>query len=706
MNHRSFSARVFLLSTVSILIAGVPTLSHAQQTLPEITVSDERVRQSTRSRSQNAPDRSENAGGAAAERIEQNVPASLTVLPRATLEDAGINTVQDLPRYVPNFLLSDQGSPRLSISTIRGIGTTVRNDYFNSSLGIYLDGVPLSTAEFNRRLGDIAQVEVLRGPQGTLFGHNTPAGVINLTSRAPTREPKAEVLGTFGNKAQREGSVWVSGPLSDPSLTGRLFFDYAARDGFTKYLSNGDTIDDLKSMTGSGAIRYQPNDRLTVSLSGSLERVRQGAYGYLPFDTYQTRVADLTPPNQEIRNSRNLNGTVKYDLGPVQFLSITGVRSYDVGADQDLNYNQFVQAFGGGRTRGDENGRQFSQEFRLSGGAGTPLTWFAGAFLQTDTVNYDYLFGIPAFGPPSLNASIYDRREIAGLGELTWNVIGGLDLTAGMRLSREHHQVNNNAPFQGTADFTLPTPKFRAAYRFDNEKLVYVSATRGARSGGFNRFVADDRYDSEFLWSYETGFKTEWLNRTFTLNGAVFYIDWRDQQIRTLISPGVVEVTNAGKSHSQGFELEASWRPIQGLELSGFVGVTNGRYDEFIGQDGTSLAGHRLVNTPDMNAGLAAQYRWPLGIWPVSAVMRAEYQYTGDHFFDPENRLKQEGYGIVNLRAGIEHKNFSATFFVRNLLDQDYRSFGYRDFQGSFLASDVAIAGQTRLIGVTLTGRY
>jgi iron complex outermembrane recepter protein len=107
-----------------------------------------------------------------------------------------------------------------------------------------------------------------------------------------------------------------------------------------------------------------------------------------------------------------------------------------------------------------------------------------------------------------------------------------------------------------------------------------------------------------------------------------------------------------------------------------------------------------------MNAGLAAQYRWALAMLPAFGVVRAEYQYIGDHYFDPENRLKQEGYGLVNLRAGIEDKSVSATVFVRNLFNQDYRAFGYRDFQGSLLASDVAIAGQSRLIGVTLTGRY
>jgi outer membrane receptor protein involved in Fe transport len=674
--------RRLLVVAGTFVIVSIPISPHAQEALPEIVVSAEKV-------DQNA----------------QDVPASLTVLPRSKLDDAGINSVQDLAQHAPNLVLSDQGSPRFSVNTIRGIGSTVRDDYFNSSLGVYLDGVPLSNAEFNRRLGDIERVEILRGPQGTLYGHNTPAGIINLTSRAPSDTFKGAVVGTFGNKGQREGSAGASGPLAGPALTGRLFFDYAQRDGFTNYLSSGNSIDDLKSATGSGALRVQLNDRSSMTLSGSVEHVDQGAYAFQPFNSYRNRVLDITPPNQEVRDSRNMANTFKYDFGPVQFTSITGFRTYDVKSDQDLNYNPFVRMFGGGRTNSDETGRQVSQEVRLSGKRDR-LSWIAGGFAQTDKVDFDYVFNMPAFGPASLSAASYSRRELAGFGEATWNVVGGLDLTAGIRIAQEHHDLTNNAPFHGTADFTLPTPKFRAAYRFDNEKLVYVSATRGARSGGFNRLEANDAYESEFLWSYEAGFKTEWLNRTVTLNGAAFYIDWTNQQIKSMVAPGIVEISNAGKSHSQGFELEASWRPVRGLELSGYVGVTHGEYDQFIGQGGTSLAGNRLVNTPTMTAGLASQYRWALAQSPLMGVVRAEYHYIGSQYFDPENRLEQSGYGLVNLRAGVENERFSAMVFVKNLLDTDYRSYGYRDFQGSALASDIAVAGQSRMYGITVSARY
>jgi outer membrane receptor protein involved in Fe transport len=643
-----------------------------------------------------------------AEKIDQNaqkVPASLTAIPRRQIEEASIDDVQDLSHSSPNIVLSDQGSQRFSVNAIRGIGSTIRDDYFNSAIGIYLDGVPLTNAEFNRRFGDIEQIEILRGPQGTLYGHNTPAGVINLTSRAPTDALRAEATGTIGDNGRREGSLWLSGPLAGPELTGRLFIDYAHRNGFTDYLNFPGTIDGLEALTASGAIRYAPDDQFTVTLSGAVEHVNQGAYAYQPFDTYRNRVLDIAPPNEEVRDSRSLGATVTYDFGNVELTSITGFRSYDVKSEQDLNYNPFVGMYGGGRTNSEESGRQISQEFRFAGRHGS-LTWLAGAFVQGDKVDFDYVFDMPAFGPPSLSASSYSRREIAGFGEVTWNVAGGLDLTAGLRLAHERHELTSNAPFDGVADFTLPTPKFRAAYRFDDDRLIYVSATRGARSGGFNRLSANDSYKSEYLWSYEAGFKSEWLDDRLTLNGAVFYIDWTSQQIKSMTSPGVVETINAGRSHSQGIELEASWRPVEGLDLSGYLGAMHGTYDSFIGQEGTSLAGNRLVNMPSMTAGLAAQYRWQLQSLPYTAFVRGEYHYVGDHNFDPENRLKQAGYGLVNLRAGLENDRFSATVFVRNLLDQDYRTYGYRDFQGSPLATDIAVAGEPRMIGLTLKARY
>lgn len=639
----------------------------------------------------------------------QRAPASISVLTRDEITDAGIGSVQDAGRRIPNVILSDQGSPRFTVNAIRGIGSTVRDDYFNTSLGVYIDGVPATTAEFSRRLGDVESVEVLRGPQGTLFGPNTPAGVVNITSRAPTDIFAAEVQGTIGNNGQRGTSAFLSGPIAGKALTGRMFFDYVERDGFTDYAYSGKSIDDLEAATGSGSIQFRPNERLTATISGSLEHTDQGAYAYQPFDAYRRRVVDITPPNEEVRDSQALAANVSYDFGAVTLRSISGYRAYDIRSEQDLSYNQMLASFGGGRASSDEDGEQFTQELRLTGRIDPAFNWVAGAFYQNTTFDYAYLFDVPAFGGASLATSDYERRELAAYGEGTLTVARDLDLTAGVRVTQERHEIETGVGFVGEETYTLVTPKFAVAYHLDSDRQIYVSATRGARSGGFNRLSSSalgEEYDPESLWSYEAGFKSEWFARTLTFNAAVFYIDWTDQQIRTQVAPGSVLIDNAGRSYSEGFELEASWRPVQGLELSGFLGLTHGEYEKYVDRFGVDLAGNTLVNTPELTAGLVAQYRWPIANSPFVGLVRGEYLYTGDQYFDAENRLEQAGYGLVNVRAGIETDTFSAVVFAKNLFDQDYRVYGYRDFEGSALASDIAVAGESRLVGVTATWRY
>ncbi len=648
------------------------------------------------------------ANGSASDQIEavaQSTSGSVSVMTQQRIKNAGVESVQDVARHTPNAILTNQGSPRFSVNAIRGIGSTVRDDYFNSSLGVFIDGVPATTAEYSRRLGDVESVEVLRGPQGTLFGVNSAAGVINITTRAPTDVPVAEVQGTIGNNGQRGGSALLSGPLLGNVVTGRAFFDYVERDGFTDYADTGKSIDDLSSVTGSGSLQFRPSSQFSATITGSLEHVDQGAYAYQPFDTYKQRFVDITPPNEEVRDSRSLSANMVYDFGAIQLRSISGYRDYDVSAEQDLSYNQLVAMFGGGRTTSDEGGEQFSQELRLTGTFGSAFQWVAGAFFQDTTFSYDYYSNSPVVGTYQFGSD-YERKEFAGYGEGTLSVGGGLDLTAGVRVTNERHDMQTVYGFDGQESFTLVTPKFAATYNFDDDRRAYVSATRGARSGGFNRLSNGDEFDPEFLWSYEVGLKSEWFARALTLNVAAFYIDWTDQQIRTQTGPGVVLIDNAGESHSQGVEFEARWRPTQGLELAGFLGFSHGEYDVYVNRFGVDLAGNKLSNMPEMTAGLSAQYRWPIDGTPLFGVVRADYLYTGDQYFDAENRLEQEGYSIVNLRAGIENDKFSLFAFAKNVFDEDYRAYGYRDFETSMLASDIAVAGESRLVGVTATWRY
>ncbi|MBO6550120.1 MAG: TonB-dependent receptor [Rhizobiales bacterium] len=645
-------------------------------------------------------DISNDNSGLKEEEEAQSKAAPTIVVTRKEIDEAGITTIEEAVKQTPNFNFSNIGSPRITFQTVRGIGNSFSTNYFNQPIGIYVDGVPISGAEFNRSISDAKSVEVIRGPLGALSGHNAIAGSIHITSRTPTTKPEAEVTGKFGDNGQVGGSVYLSGPINEKTLTGRAFFEYTERDGFTDYLSSGDTVDGLQSYFGSGSLLFAPNSKLLATLSASIEKHDEGGYAYQPYNTFKNRVVDFLPPNGDDRDAHSVTSNVRYNWGAIELMSLSSYRHYDMISNQNLDYNPLN---GGGTYFADEEGTQYSQELRLTGKIGNNISWFAGAQYLTEQHKYDYDYNVPAFMFRSLVSSEYDRKELAGYGELTWKSLSGLELTAGLRAVNDRHEFKSNVAGNAKEDFNLLTPNFRVAYRFDQDRVAYISAIRGARAGGFDRITNDNTpYDTEYLWSYEAGLKSQWFNKSLTLNAALFYIDWTDQQVKEQVLAGLVRTTNAAESHSQGLEIDASWRPIAGLELAGFIGITQGEYDKFIDANtGADYSGNRLAATPKFTGGASLQYRWQLMNLPLKAVARVDYKYTGDQYFDFENRLKQKGYGVVNTRLGVEHEKYSATFYVKNLFDEDYRSFGF--FDGS---ADVAVAAPSRLIGLEVKAKF
>ncbi|MEE4453268.1 TonB-dependent receptor [Novosphingobium resinovorum] len=626
-------------------------------------------------------------------------PASRTRIQADTIEQARIQTVQDVAALLPNTLLADQGSPRFSINTMRGIGNTIRNDYFNSTIGLYVDGVPLPSAEFSRRLVDVESIDVQRGPSGTTQGRFSLGGTINVRTKQPTNDFEGAIEGTVGNQDQLGLGASLSGPIVKDALYARAYADYSQVDGFIDDAA-GKNIDGRKSFSTGGSLRFERDPSLRVTIAGDYQRDHVGAYAFLPYDDYRTRDLAIDAPNDELRHSGGLSGTIDYDMGGARLTSVTAWRKYSVRARQDLAYSPDVVTYGGGHTDSDEDGWQVSQELRLSSSqdAGRLLKWTIGAYYQYDRVVYDYLFDMPAFGAASNYVSRYDREEIAGFGEITLALPQGLDLTAGLRVAHDTDKLDANTPFKGSTDATMLTPRFQASWHIDAERMIYASATRGARSGGFSRLASSPgAFDPEYLWQYEAGLRSTWLDRKLALNATLFRIDWTDQQITQIVSTGESRTTNAGKSRSQGVEFEAVAFPIPGLELSGRLGFIKAEYDRYIDASGVDLSGNRMVNTPSMTAGASLQYRTPIGGEAV-LVTRWDYERVGSHYFDAGNSLHQSAYDLVNARVGVELGRVSASLFARNLFDKKYRAYGFTDSFGY----DVAIVGQRRLVGATV----
>lgn len=664
---------------VGLVIATTAAAQEPQVTLPPIDVSGARIN-----------------------RLPQE-PASVTVLPRETIEQAGITALDDIAGQVPNTFLTNQGSPRFSINTMRGIGNTIRNDYFNSAIGVFVDGVPLPTAQFSRRFVDIDTIEIQRGPSGTAHGRYSLGGSVYVRTRQPDDTLTGFIEGTYGDRGQRGLGFAVGGPIVPGTLFGRGYFDYTRRDGFIRD-STGGSLDGLERYNGGISLRYQQDPALRITLSADAQQDRIGAYAFLPYNQYRRRSLAIDPPNDERLRAQGISGTVEYDMGFAQLTSISAYRRYTISARQDLAYSPMVALLGGGRTFSDEDGWQASQEFRLSSPreAG-PLRWTVGAYYQRDRVDYDYYFNMPAFGGVSRSLSRYDQDEIAGFGEATLLLPLGFEITAGLRVAQDATKLRNNNPFSGSTDATLVTPRLQLAWRADADRMIYASVTRGARSGGFSRLSsAPNEYDPEYLTQYEVGLRSNWFNRRLALNATLFRIDWTDQQITQLVSATETRTTNAGRSHSQGLELEAILYPSTGLEVSGRLGLTEARYDRYIDSSGRDLSGRRMVNTPSVTAGASVQYSTPLGTLPVNLVTRADYMLVGGHYFDAANTLRQDAYSLLNLRVGIEHERYTFTVFANNATNTRYRAYGFTDSFGH----DVAIAGEGRLVGATLRVRF
>lgn len=563
--------------------------------------------------------------------------------------------------------------------------------------------MPLPSAEFSRRLVDVESIEVQRGPSGTAQGRFNLGGTISVRTRQPDNTFRGEVQGTFGDRGQRGTGLSLGGPIVPDAVFGRAYLDYYRRDGSIND-ATGKDIDDLESYNGGGSVRLQRDSSLSVTFAADTQQDHVGAYAFLPFDAFRSRSLGIQPPNDERRRAHGFSGTIDYDMGPARLTSFSAWRSYTVSSRQDLAYSPMAAMFGGGRTFSDEDGWQASQEIRLSSPRGASgLRWTVGAYYQRDRVDYDYIFDMPAFGPASRYVSRYDREEIAGFGEATVALPLRFELTGGLRVAHDRDRLDNNNPFRDTTDATLVTPRIQLAWRPDAERMLYVSATRGARAGGFSRLAADPApYDPEYLWQYEAGFRSTWFDRRLGLNAALFHIDWTDQQVTQIVGAGQTRTTNAGRSTSQGLEVEAVLYPAEGLEASARLGLIEARYDRYVNASGQDLSGKRLVNTPSATVGASLQYRRPLDPLPFALLLRGDYELVGGHYFDPENRLRQDAFSLLNLRVGLENERVSASLFVRNALDTRYRAYGFTDSFGH----DVAIAGDRRLVGAVLKVKF
>ncbi len=665
----------------------------------------------------------------------QDVPASITALSEIQIEDAGIKDIEDLTYYTPNLHIKKIGNHVEQYPVIRGM---FMNMSPNPMVGVFVDGVGYSHfMAYDFDLYDIERIEVLKGPQGTLFGRNTEAGAIRIITKKPGNIWEGKASAGYGNYDSQDYSAAIRGPL----IKDTLFFGISGK----RYLSDGyyendylgtDDVEDMDDTSGRARLRWTPTDAWDIMLSINADRYDDGFGCYAPLEEMRRHTHHVNLDYEgDVEN--DLNGqslSLDYEGDWFKFTSITAHRD----ADYDLAYDMDFTQVDNWRNYFDLDHDQWSQEVRLASPKDSrPFKWLIGGYYLNEAKDTDCTFdwrqGFPAWGiPPYMTTqkSKVDTENYAFFSQATYTLWKKLGLTGGLRYDRDKKEFNGSQfdtpDVMGAGVTTVKTdktfsewlPKFAIDYRFSQDFMGYASISKGYTSGDFNTSstsVLGDPFDAEYSWNYEAGLKSGWLDNRLILNLAAFYIDWKDKQVFTCTEYMTSIIKNAAESTILGFEIEALARPVRGLEIVGGFGYTDAEFDEFtepiydpmtgakIGEK--SYKDKQLPQAPEYSYNLAVQYRYPLSN-SKTLFSRLELQGVGDFYYDFDNEIKESNYEIVNARLGYEGeykgRGFELYLWAKNIFDEEYASSAF----GSEMMGWFGRAGDPQTFGITLTGRF
>lgn len=652
----------------------------------------------------------------------QRIPVAVTALDAEALAARNVANMQDIAGFAPNVRIARSGNSSGGPIFIRGVG---QNDGLVSAdpgVGVYLDGVYL--ARMNGSLFDlldVERVEVLRGPQGTLYGKNTIGGAVNVISRQPSEDFSASLKATVGSSQER-GLV---GSLNSP-LASNLFFRASAlhttRDGYTRDTVNGGRTDGRDAIAGRIQLRYLPTDALDVQLTVDANRRRDGQSAVRRVSAGTVIAQGSTDPfvgayDTVGHNDGDVSGAAAHVRWTGSNVSIVSISAY-----RDIDEHAFGDRDGGPtpnlRQTSTLRHHEMSQELQFLGsGFDERLRWIAGLYAFREKARYfeDSLINQQTRITVEIEP---DNTSYAAFGQADWKFTDKLTATAGLRFTREEREIDlRYPPFMPEPiekSWSEVTPRFSLAYQATDRLLAYITAAQGFKAGQFNaraRSLAEFRaLEPEFVWSYEAGAKTQWVDGRLQLNVAAFFSDYTDIQLQTFVvqadNVGFVS-SNAPKGEVQGVELELAAQPIRQLRLQATLGLLDAKFTDYRDLSGADLSGRKFAQSPETTYSFAGQYTHDLSS-AGALMLSASYTHQSKVFNDVTNSpgIAQEGYGLLNGRLTYltpgELIEFS--FYGRNLTDEHYLSNGVP--LAGLVGADGGYFGAPRTYGIEALVRF
>lgn len=672
------------------------------------------------------------------EDLLQQIPLSITSISAKRISESRIWDSKDITAIVPNLYSADPGDKR-NVTSIRGITSSS----YDPAVATYIDGVnQFSLDTYISPLFDVERIEVLRGPQGSLYGRNAMGGVINIITRQPTNKTDVFAEISLGNYRLQRYSAGIKTPV----IKDKLFFGaaglYDAISGFYTNEFNNSKYDEQHSIVGNYYLKYIANEKLAITLNAKHNNNRNTGPFPLVFgveeafdNPYKLNQNALT---KIIDNTFNTSLSLNYTGSSFNLQSQTSYqtnyRYYNKPIDADfspIDGITLINDYG----KDWNNVKVITQEFKISNAARSVslLKWTAGTyfFYQQSPTRVNTHFGDEGTlaGAPDNNFSLINTSKgkgygIAVYGQASYSVTKKLNITGGLRYDNEYKKLSILGEYQkdpdpafplrsdtsAHANFNAVTPKLGLDYNLDPNHLLFASYSRGFRAGGLTPLSSDPSqpalfpYKPEYSNNIEAGIKNSFFSNKVFFNVSAFYTAVTNAQVPTLVLPDAVTITkNTGVLHSKGIEAELTAAPAEGLEISYNAGYTNARYKNLkLAQNGDviNLEGRRPVFTPDYTSLLAIQYNYSLeNKAGIKIIFRSELKSIGTQFFDLANTLQQKPYSLVNASAGITVKKYQLIFWLANLTGKKYISYAY-DF-GAVHLGNPATYGVTFRINCT-----
>jgi len=667
----------------------------------------------------------------------QDVPIAVSAFSADDLRQMQAQDLGGLQGSVPNLnLVQGRGSATSANVYIRGIGQPDALQTFDPAVGIYLDDVFISRIQgalFN--LYDIERVEVLRGPQGTLYGKNTIAGAIRLISKKPPEALSGNFEIGYGEYSRMDAKAYIGGPVTD-SFGASLAALYSKRDGIVEDPTTGREYNDLDTTAARAILNFEPSDTVEVNLALDYTRQRNalnlgrpeapliqvnllgGVKVLQPAPTgpweFESRTSFAGGEGQELDHA-GAALTIGWDISDAwRFKSITGYRDLDVDNYIDIDASRWE--LGDVFVGVDQD--QLSQEFQFLFDGGGRLNAVFGLYYLNESItshqeayadDFLTLGALPLTFLRTVDDDL-DTDSYAAFGQATWQFNDRLSGTLGLRYTYESKDYfrttstfSNLPALNGTFEYPddeswdALTPSFGLDYQLTDDSLLYASAGRGFKSGGFNGRAntpgETGSYDPEYVWTYEIGSKNTLAEGRLRLNGAVFYSDYTDFQARVseVVNPDApvptfsFPVLNAASLDIWGAEVEVLWVPVDGLTVQGQLGYLNADYAEFTdtvrGPDGKPAerdrSGDEPPFAPEWTARVGVAYEFGLGErgWLTLAT---DVMYRTKSWLSVDNRevLTQDDFALMNVLASwqSQSRTWRASAGVRNLTDEVYKT--------------------------------